>query len=118
MLRFSYRFECKHFGLQEPGFPVADELKTDIAEYESNWVLFEQFNNGLGELTKEDWISFRSVGFATTVLRSKNLNCQADFVLFEGFIMRNGMIPCSGGYPPLHQKKANSHNIVPTQLVF
>jgi dynein heavy chain 2 len=40
---------------------VAAELKTDIEEYESNWVLFEQFNNGLGELTKEDWISFRLV---------------------------------------------------------
>ena len=54
---------------------MADELKTDIGEYESNWVLFEQFNNGLGELTKEDWISFRLVGFAATVLRNKNLNC-------------------------------------------
>ena len=60
---FQCSFECKHFGLQEPEFPVADELKTDIEEYESNWVLFEQFNNGLGELTKEDWISFRLVFF-------------------------------------------------------
>ena len=48
---------------------MADELKTDIGEYESNWVLFEQFNNGLAELTKEDWISFRSVGFATTAMQ-------------------------------------------------
>ncbi len=47
---------------------MADELKTDIEQYESNWVLFEQFNNGLGELTKEDWISFRLVGYCTSVV--------------------------------------------------
>lgn len=40
---------------------MAAELRADIEQYESNWVLFEQFNNGLGELTEEDWISFRSV---------------------------------------------------------
>lgn len=62
-------FECKHFGLPEPEFPVADELKIDIGEYESNWVLFEQFNNGLGELTKEDWISFRFVSLIEFCLK-------------------------------------------------
>ena len=56
-----YSFECKHFGVPEPEFPVANELKADIEEYESNWILFEQFNNGLCELTKEDCISFRLV---------------------------------------------------------
>ena len=57
----AYSFECKHFGLQEPEFPLADELKSDIEQYESNWILFEQFNNGLSDLAKEDWISFRFV---------------------------------------------------------
>ena len=54
-----YSFECKHFDLSEPEFPVADELRSDIERYESNWILFEKFSNGLDNLAKEDWISFR-----------------------------------------------------------
>ncbi|XP_070553238.1 cytoplasmic dynein 2 heavy chain 1-like isoform X2 [Ptychodera flava] len=58
--RASLLNDCSHFGLDEPQFPVSDELRADIAKYESMWILFEEFNTGLQELAKEDWISFRS----------------------------------------------------------
>ncbi len=43
-----------------PDFPLADELKVDIDSTEAMWGLFEEFNSGLADLAKEDWISFRS----------------------------------------------------------
>ena len=46
--------------MDEPEFPVADELTADLTRYESMWGLFEEFNNGLQDLAKEDWISFRT----------------------------------------------------------
>ncbi|XP_077984893.1 cytoplasmic dynein 2 heavy chain 1-like [Glandiceps talaboti] len=52
--------DCKHFGLDDPEFPVSDEVRADLAKFESMWCLFEEFNTGLQELAKEDWISFRS----------------------------------------------------------
>ena len=52
-------FECSHFGVPEPSFPVAEELKQDIAVNEAMWQIYEEFSNGLEELAKEDWISFR-----------------------------------------------------------
>jgi len=42
-----------------PEFTTAAELREDIAKFESMWGVFEEFNNGLQELRKEDWISFR-----------------------------------------------------------
>ena len=42
-----------------PEFPLADEVREDLNRYESMWSLFEEFNNGLQDLAKEDWISFR-----------------------------------------------------------
>ena len=56
---FSSRYDCRQFGVSEPQFTVVDELGQDISHHESMWQLFEDFNNGLEELTKEDWISFR-----------------------------------------------------------
>ncbi|EDO38992.1 predicted protein [Nematostella vectensis] len=56
-------FECSHFGVTEPHFPVADDLRQDISTTEDMWRLFEEFNTGLEELAKEDWISFRSRTF-------------------------------------------------------
>lgn len=45
--------------MDKPDFEVADELKADMDAFESMWGLYENFNNGLQELAKEDWISFR-----------------------------------------------------------
>ena len=52
-------FECSHFGVAEPQFALAEELKVDIAHHEAMWNLYEEFSSGLEELAKEDWISFR-----------------------------------------------------------
>ena len=54
-------YDCQHFGVREPEFAMADDLRQDISHHESMWQLYEEFSNGLEELTKEDWISFRSV---------------------------------------------------------
>lgn len=42
-----------------PNFEVADEINKDLSQFEAMWFLLEEFNNGLQELAKEDWISFR-----------------------------------------------------------
>ncbi|ESO93665.1 hypothetical protein LOTGIDRAFT_209197 [Lottia gigantea] len=55
--------DCQHFGLEEPDFGAVEELRNDIKNYESMWGLYENFNNGLQELAKEDWISFRSKAY-------------------------------------------------------
>ena len=51
--------DCEHFGLPPPEFPLVDELQADISKHEEMWSLYEEFSNGLDELCKEDWISFR-----------------------------------------------------------
>jgi dynein heavy chain 2 len=56
---FFYRNDCLHFNMTEPEFETALEVKVDLARYEGMWGLFEEFNNGLQDLAKEDWISFR-----------------------------------------------------------
>lgn len=56
---YSISFECQHFGVAEPQFTSAEELKADISQHETMWGLYEEFSNGLDELAKEDWISFR-----------------------------------------------------------
>lgn len=48
--------------MELPDLEVANELKADMSNFESMWGLYEQFNNGLQELAKEDWISFRFLG--------------------------------------------------------
>ena len=57
-MKFSSK-DCEHFNLECPEFPVAMELREDLAKYEAMWGLFEEFNTGLHDLKKEDWISFR-----------------------------------------------------------
>lgn len=42
-----------------PEFSVADELRSDLSSYEVMWSMYDEFNSGLSELAKEDWISFR-----------------------------------------------------------
>ena len=69
---FSISFECQHFGVAEPQFTSAEELKADISHHETMWGLYEEFSNGLDELAKEDWISFRylvALGIFQSVFR-------------------------------------------------
>lgn len=42
-----------------PAFEVAEEVNKSLSDYEAMWFLLEDFNTGLQELAKEDWISFR-----------------------------------------------------------
>jgi len=53
------RRDLGYFELECPEFTTAAELREDLAKFESMWGVFEEFNNGLQELRKEDWISFR-----------------------------------------------------------
>ncbi|XP_013392185.1 cytoplasmic dynein 2 heavy chain 1, partial [Lingula anatina] len=55
--------DCEHFDMEMPEFPYAAEIAEDVNKYESMWGLYEEFNNGLQELCKEDWISFRSKAY-------------------------------------------------------
>ena len=55
--------DCEHFEMTPPLFEVADEISKDLSNYEAMWFLLEEFNTGLQELAKEDWISFRFVLF-------------------------------------------------------
>ena len=59
MSSFTNRKDCEHFELPPPDFPEAEDLKADMERYSDMWGLFEEFNTGLQELAKEDWISFR-----------------------------------------------------------
>ncbi|XP_071126281.1 cytoplasmic dynein 2 heavy chain 1-like isoform X2 [Mytilus edulis] len=52
--------DCSHFGMEIPDFEIANDLKQDMSAFESMWGLYDEFNNGLQELAKEDWISFRA----------------------------------------------------------
>ena len=51
--------DCEHFQMTVPNLEVADEINKDLTRYEAMWFLMEEFNTGLQELAKEDWISFR-----------------------------------------------------------
>ncbi|KAK3801155.1 hypothetical protein RRG08_006872 [Elysia crispata] len=55
--------DCQHFNLEVPDFIAMEELKSDMSHYEGMWSLYEEFNTGLQELAKEDWISFRSKAY-------------------------------------------------------
>ncbi|XP_053400577.1 cytoplasmic dynein 2 heavy chain 1-like [Mercenaria mercenaria] len=52
--------DLEHFDMAIPNFDMADEISKDLSEFEAMWFLLEEFNSGLQELAKEDWISFRS----------------------------------------------------------
>ncbi|KAK7489861.1 hypothetical protein BaRGS_00018883, partial [Batillaria attramentaria] len=55
--------DCQHFEMPEPDLVFVEELKMDLEQYEGMWSLYEEFNTGLAELAKEDWISFRSKAY-------------------------------------------------------
>ena len=54
------REECANFQLEEPNFKQLDEVSQDISRIQTIWGIYEEFQNGMKEFTKEDWVSFRS----------------------------------------------------------
>lgn len=60
-LTFPRRADCEHFEMSAPEFATADELRADLDNYEQMWSMYDEFNSGLSDLSKEDWISFRWV---------------------------------------------------------
>ena len=59
-MMYFFRTDCEHFDMDCPEFPLADETREDLNKFQAMWGLFEEFNTGLQNLAKEDWISFRS----------------------------------------------------------
>ena len=55
--------DCSHFGIKEPSFPKLEEVETDLTKYEEMWGLFEEFNTSLRDMSKEEWIIFRSKSY-------------------------------------------------------
>ncbi len=55
--------DCAHFGLKEPDFPQLDEVKADLEKHEEMWGLFEEFNTSMKDMSKEEWIIFRSKSY-------------------------------------------------------
>jgi dynein heavy chain 2 len=58
---YIFRTDLEHFEMTVPTFELAEEINKDLSEFEAMWFLLEEFNSGLQELAKEDWISFRYV---------------------------------------------------------
>ncbi|XP_065833043.1 cytoplasmic dynein 2 heavy chain 1-like isoform X2 [Oscarella lobularis] len=59
----SIEAECMHFGMTKPDFSLAEEIRSDLEQHEEMWKMFEDFHSGLEEMTKEDWISFRTKSY-------------------------------------------------------
>ncbi|VDN11072.1 unnamed protein product [Dibothriocephalus latus] len=54
------RQDCKHFDMAPPNCSLAEELRNNFVELETMWSVYEKFALEVQELSKEDWISFRS----------------------------------------------------------
>jgi dynein heavy chain 2 len=52
--------EFKLFGMNQPTFQDLDEVSTDISQIKNVWGIYEEYQQELNELTKEDWLQFRS----------------------------------------------------------
>ena len=53
------RGDCTHFGLPNPELPQLGQFQEEIDSYDRMWALYGRFYSGLGELTQQDWLSFR-----------------------------------------------------------
>lgn len=73
-----HRRDCEHFGVELPEFPQLNEVQADIAKHETMWSFYEDFSNGMENLCKEDWISFRLV--ASTGVYSISIGSSFDTV--------------------------------------
>ena len=58
LLFFSEEF--KLFGMPEPKFQDLEEVQTDLSQIKNVWGIYEEYQQELGELTKEEWLTFRS----------------------------------------------------------
>ncbi|KAL3106806.1 hypothetical protein niasHT_016161 [Heterodera trifolii] len=54
------RTECEQFDLKQSEWPLFAELKGDLEQYESNYLLYEDFSNELQPLAEQEWVLFRS----------------------------------------------------------
>ena len=52
--------ECRNFQIQEPVFKELMEIDADISKIKTVWGIYEEFQTGIKEFAKEDWVSFRS----------------------------------------------------------
>ena len=52
--------DCSHFGIAEPDFDNFAEVEKDLEKHATMWQMFEDFNSEMEEMTKEEWIVFRS----------------------------------------------------------
>ncbi len=53
-----------HFGLEdEVEFPMVEKVEADLAKIEETWGLFEEFNTSMKDMSKEEWIIFRSKSY-------------------------------------------------------
>ena len=58
---FSYfSEEFKTFDMKEPSFEELDDVNKDITRIKNVWGVYEEFQDELAELAKEDWVTFRS----------------------------------------------------------
>lgn len=51
--------DCDQFELSPPELPMLDDMEKDLLEYESNYLLYEKFNEELQTMGNEEWIIFR-----------------------------------------------------------
>uniref|UniRef100_A0A915MVE1 Dynein heavy chain linker domain-containing protein n=1 Tax=Meloidogyne javanica TaxID=6303 RepID=A0A915MVE1_MELJA len=54
------KVECEQFEIEQPEWPLLNELKIDLENYESNYLLYEDFSNALQPISDQEWILFRS----------------------------------------------------------
>ena len=57
-MNFSEEFRI--FGMGEPTFQELDDVNTDITRIKNVWGIYEEFQDELSVLAKEDWVTFRS----------------------------------------------------------
>ena len=51
--------DSEHFGCDRPSFALLEELREDITRHEEMWSLYEEYSTQLGEMSSQDWITFR-----------------------------------------------------------
>lgn len=78
--------DCQHFQLDEPSFPLAEEMKADLDQLQVMWLLYEEFSVGMEAIEKEDWIVFRSVISSFLVNESIWLYLQCDIFCHTIFL--------------------------------
>ena len=47
------RHECEQFELEQPEWPLLNQLREDLEQYEANYLLYEDFSNALQPLGEQ-----------------------------------------------------------------